>query len=1489
MSEMKQLSDKNLFKSGVKQKFKIGLNNEDKQTMKDEMLKQIEYGSPRTDDRLKSESDLDKLYPNGETGIWLVGRYWYYWTGKVWKKAGEYYAYTIKGDKGDQGIQGVQGPEGPQGEQGVQGEKGLKGDKGEPFRIDKVYNNIDELIVDDFEVGRYAIIRGDEKAEDYGKVYLKSFEGIGIDKWTFITDMSVAVKGDKGDQGIQGPKGERGDTGPQGIQGIQGLQGPKGDQGIQGEIGPQGPEGPRGLQGPKGEIGPQGPEGPRGLQGPEGPQGPRGEQGVQGEQGLKGDIGPRGPEGPQGEQGVQGEKGEIGPKGEKGDNGDPFRIDKSFDSYEAFLEDENTAIGKYVIIRGDKSLEYYGQVYLKEKEGKGLDKWLFIVDMDTAVKGDKGDPGEKGDKGDPGETGPQGPRGEQGIQGDVGPAGPQGIQGLQGAKGDKGDEGPEGPEGPQGPEGPRGPQGPKGDPGNDAIINKENLKKAGAVLSLKIADKTGTNVYIPDEDGQIIYNHPAMTKVDVGLDKVNNTADADKSVNYATTSGVANSVAWENVSNKPNVVTAEANKGLVTQRFLNGIDLNTILINGFYGCNGACTNKPNEDGPGQMLVINRGDNWIGQFYINMNQNSQGTSNRVHTRGYDNSKKVWSPWKQIDNDPSLYNLGAYDTYVDNGDGTTTITRQTGYLNADISLKWDINATGSYGTQWLFYFPTTMKEAKANLPLSGNITPTSNTFAYGYSFNTTYNTFILCLPTRYNANTRTGLYEYLSKNPISIEYKLATSYTETIITGLPQITLDKQGCEWLRSEWEKGLNLIQIEDVGSTTLNGITYSINNGVVTLNGTPTANLDIVLGTINLEQGNYTYRSFATLINGSLMTLATDINGNMDLLQQSNDIDYVSQVLTNDIYTFKLRISTSCPTLTNVTVKPMLVRGSVHYPYQPYNSAYHITNNQADFLKQEYDLSCNLFETQMEIKLTAGREQWRNRKIKNLVVGKTYTLYGFDNNTYQGHTYQALPEYREFKNRAYTFVANATTKEIRVGANMLSQNLDFTTKIMLIEGTANPSEFIPYNSSKHITNPQANLLVEEEEKSRNLLDENIFKFTNNYGLNLGYCELKANTTYCLSLASAVPGSQIKIIPSTSTQSILIANGDYSFKKQGTFTPTQDYKGVLALAGTYTDATIPSWAILNKGSEPLPYAAYNGSIVHEKQLFLQAPSMGSKVANECMMNVTGEGYNNVSSDKYILLGTMYRLTDNGRDGGFIINGTIGNYFKSTQARINAVAYWRGGFSWEGTYTIAGGFTNVDLIITSTYKIYLVLKASAYYQYNLQLQGATIQYTGAVLDSIDGSIASTFSQSEAIDLTAVNSSLSGLRNRNLYHTTITHSWQGSNHAGEFFEVTILTTDDKTSYNTPGTAWTILRDYLSNNDYTLGNVANWITSNQVYPCNGRIDYSYNTSTNQSYYYVVYGISRSNDKFYLHCYDFEGEPATYEILNPNTYWRIKSTKIF
>ena len=58
---------------------------------------------------------------------------------------------------------------------------------------------------------------------------------------------------------------------------------------------------------------------------------------------------------------------------------------------------------------------------------------------------------------------------------------------------------------------------------------------------------------------------------------------------------------------------------------------------------------------------------------------------------------------------------------------------------------------------------------------------------------------------------------------------------------------------KSEAERSANLLNIDDVGSTTTNGITYSIKDGVITLNGTATDNVLIkALCDIKANQSYY-------------------------------------------------------------------------------------------------------------------------------------------------------------------------------------------------------------------------------------------------------------------------------------------------------------------------------------------------------------------------------------------------------------------------------------------------------------------------------------------------------------------------------------------------------------------------------------------------------------------------------------------------------------
>lgn len=58
---------------------------------------------------------------------------------------------------------------------------------------------------------------------------------------------------------------------------------------------------------------------------------------------------------------------------------------------------------------------------------------------------------------------------------------------------------------------------------------------------------------------------PSTVKSVIGLGNVNNTADSDKSVKYATSAGSANAVAWGNVSGKPSSFTPASHTHLISQ------------------------------------------------------------------------------------------------------------------------------------------------------------------------------------------------------------------------------------------------------------------------------------------------------------------------------------------------------------------------------------------------------------------------------------------------------------------------------------------------------------------------------------------------------------------------------------------------------------------------------------------------------------------------------------------------------------------------------------------------------------------------------------------------------------------------------------------------------------------------------------------------------------------------------------------------------------
>lgn len=288
--------------------------------------------------------------------------------------------------------------------------------------------------------------------------------------------------------------------------------------GLVGPMGPQGPEGKQGPPGPAGPAGGPGPAGPKGDTGDTGPAGPAGSIGPQGIQGIQGVPGPAGADGSPGADGLPGAQGLQGIQGPKGDMGDPFLIQKVYadvDDMNGGYSSDGLPQGALVGISTATGGDDGGHIYIK-----GEVAYEFFFDLGNVEgiagpvgpQGDQGVPGEKGERGEPGvpgERGPQGVQGEQGIQGEPGIQGPPGRDGVDGKDGSPG------------PQGERGERGEQGEPG-------VGLPTGGTTG--QIAAKASNSDY----DVEWI-DPPAG----------------------GTGGGVADSVAWDNVTGKPDLALKE--------------------------------------------------------------------------------------------------------------------------------------------------------------------------------------------------------------------------------------------------------------------------------------------------------------------------------------------------------------------------------------------------------------------------------------------------------------------------------------------------------------------------------------------------------------------------------------------------------------------------------------------------------------------------------------------------------------------------------------------------------------------------------------------------------------------------------------------------------------------------------------------------------------------------------------------------------------------
>lgn len=276
--------------------------------------------------------------------------------------------------------------------------------------------------------------------------------------------------------------------------------------------------------------------------------------------------------------------------------------------------------------------------------------------------------------------------------------------------------------------------------------------------------------------------------------------------------------------------------------------------------------------------------------------------------------------------SLYNMGAFDTISGN-----VITRQTGYVDLS-TLDWQIWGNYKY-IATMPHFEKVSDDTIPNIVSNNNnypvvirntwnstSTPTSNGITVTSTNDNSYEIIIGST----TISTVADLKAFISSSNWYIQYKLATPYTEEIIEGQPLITLDSQGSQWLREEWEKGLNLFN----GSRNLRDWNLIVGNTytITTIDGTHSIKIAV----------NWYSSGEEVLIEESKVTFKYNENQNWRL--------FIDPASTQEQENFS-------------DYGVMCVEGLIAYPYKPYNGAI-VHMKELDEVKDRLDILDRLDNT---------------------------------------------------------------------------------------------------------------------------------------------------------------------------------------------------------------------------------------------------------------------------------------------------------------------------------------------------------------------------------------------------------------------------------------------------------------------------------------------------------------------------------------------------
>lgn len=737
-------------------------------------------------------------------------------------------------------------------------------------------------------------------------------------------------------------------------------------------------------------------------------------------------------------------------------------------------------------------------------------------------------------------------------------------------------------------------------------------------------------------------------RADIGLGNVDNTSDANKPVSNATQQ------ALNLKANASDVYTKTETDGLLN-------------------------NKANKN---DVYSKTKTDE-----LLNNKANKSDVYTKSETDGLLNDKANKTETDNKINKP-LYNLGAYDTISGN-----VITRQTGYLT--INAEDITSGTGSSVNSSNAYAYTIYKDINVINESADTVIGISSN---GYSVKIFDKNWTRATEIGISKIEKTITIAFATEQtqaqiqamcPIYIQYKLATPYTEEIIEGQPLITLDQQGSQWLRDEWEKGLNLL---DYNSRIVN---KAINSSGQIIDYSGAYYIKVSL------KPNTTYNASGCTdsTSGSVCLFTSD--GTFIRKIENKNLDSKGNFITDSNVSYVL-----CDNLADRT-QPMLVEGDHPYPYQPYNGEIVHDKDIADLYKQEYNLG--YYDTMVE---NADGTYTITRQTGYLVLdGVENKLSEKSSSTHNGLFYN-----HDNYVKSNALKPNNTTIKATIICNLfetkgndyLYNNNEYgvgmypdgaicvglTTSVSTLEDAnaylvQNPisiqykltTSYTEKVEKNHYARYNQDFILEhnknEAERSANLIDiatlsgttttQDYFTVTTKDITSI--LENNGERNYIISVKlSNVPSNVISAIEIKrdwqywkGTQ--ITGNGNLIVS----FTYEKGYTYQLVIYGNYGNGNGIEYTytfsdiMLNEGSVALPYQPYEGKVVHEKELESITPGIFTKlgnktnfsfdsgsylvVANNGMVTVTGTDPLNVGSSankKYL---GVFMVTIAEYDGG----------------------------------------------------------------------------------------------------------------------------------------------------------------------------------------------------------------------------------------------------